>query len=222
MDRPQVQDALRRARLYCVTLPQKSFADYEAVVRDACRGGADIVQLRDKTLSGRDLLSLSRRLKEICRAHGALFIVNDRLDVALASGADGVHLGQDDLPVPEARRIAQKYFDGDAGHFLIGCSTHSLEQARKAQDEGADYLGCGPVFATPTKPSYGAVGLDLVRSYRAEIQTPFVAIGGINEENIQQVFDAGARCAAVVRAAFGRSDSVEAAVRSLKTRIGQY
>ncbi len=215
-----VHVVLQKAQLYCITMPQDSFGDYEAIVRGACRGGADIIQLRDKSLFGKDLLVLAQSLKAICRVNGALFILNDHLDVALASGADGVHLGQDDLPLPEARKIVDRYFGGRADHFLIGCSTHSIEQARKAQREGADYLGCGPVFATPTKPSYGAVGLQLVQQYRAEIRIPFVAIGGINETNIGEVFEAGARCAAVVRAAFGKKDSVESAVRSLKSRLG--
>ncbi len=215
-----VQVILQKAKLYCITMPQDSFGDYEAVVRAACRGGADAVQLRDKNLSGKDLLVLARGLKEVCREHGVIFILNDHLDVALASGADGVHLGQDDLPLSEARKIVDRYFDGHADRFLIGCSTHSIDQARKAQREGADYLGCGPVFATPTKPAYGAVGLELVRQYRAEIRIPFVAIGGIDETNIGKVFEAGARCAAVVRAAFGKKDSVESSVRSLKGRLG--
>ncbi len=219
LEKSSAHQLLRKARLYCVTLPQSSFEGYEKMVSDACLGGADIIQLRDKNLSGKDLLAISKSLKAICAKFNALFIVNDRLDVALAAGADGVHLGQDDLPLPESREIVRRYFGGNQIFFLIGCSTHSLDQALKAQSEGADYLGCGPVFSTPTKPAYGAVGLELVREYQMKIETPFVAIGGIDATNIDRVIRAGARCVAVVRAAFESKNSAEASVRLLKSRF---
>src|SRR5690349_23448521 len=119
------------------------------MVRAACVGGADVVQLRDKTLLGGEALQVAKTLAAICREYGVLFIVNDRVDLALAAEADGVHLGQEDLPVAAARILAQRYGRTD---FLIGKSTHSLTQALAAQKEAPDYIGVGPVFATPTKP----------------------------------------------------------------------
>ncbi len=206
---------IRAAKLYAVTCPSPAGENYADMVRKAISGGADVIQLRDKNLSGRQLLEISRELTRICRAQDALFILNDRLDIAIAAGADGVHLGQDDMPLPEAREILK---DLGLSQFLIGASTHSLEQALKAESEDADYLGCGPVFATPTKPDYQAQGLELVRQYRANIRIPFVAIGGIDASNIEQVKEAGANCIAVVRAVFAQDD-IESAARSLKQKI---
>ena len=204
---------LEDARLYCVTSPPLQGLSYEETVEKALKGGADIVQLREKSIPAGEMTDLGKRLRDLCRHHEALFIVNDRLDVALASGADGVHLGQDDLPLKEARKIAE-----DLPDFIIGVSTHSLDQALKAQSEGADYIGCGPIFSTPTKPDYRAQGLDLIRQYRQQIHIPFVAIGGMDETNIEEAVSAGARCVAAVRAVFG-NDDIEGAVRSLKSKI---
>lgn len=224
---PQVHESslkerIRAARLYCVTTQQDGPEGYRRIVEQACKGGADVVQLRDKKMADRERVACAKELKKICRAHGAIFILNDRLDLALAAGADGVHLGQDDMPVAEARWIVDAIWSARAQYtestFLIGCSTHSVEQAAQAQHDGADYIGCGPVFATPTKPAYGEVGLSLVREYRKRIQIPFVAIGGIDESNVHKVLKAGAHCVAVVRAAFDKPDP-EAAVRSLKAKV---
>lgn len=215
-------EKLRQARLYCITLPTGSGQTLSTMVDQACKGGADIIQFREKKLSTEELVALGRRLQEICRSYDKLFIVNDRMDVALACNADGVHLGQDDLPVTEAMRIRKDLSlrdeKMDVRQFLIGCSTHSLDQALKAQSDGADYVGCGPVFATPTKPNAPAVGLSLVREYRQHLQIPFCAIGGIDYSNVGDVLKAGARCVAVVRAAFA-GDTVETSVRSLKNLI---
>ncbi|HOW28058.1 MAG TPA: thiamine phosphate synthase [Elusimicrobiota bacterium] len=197
--------------LYCVTAKPREGQTHEGLVESACRGGADIIQLRDKTLSPKDFISLGRALKKVCDQYGALFIVNDRVDVALACDADGVHVGQDDVPVAVARQIL--------GHRkIIGCSTHSLQQAFQAETAGADYVSCGPLFATPTKPDYAPVGLDSVRHYRNVLHIPFVAIGGIDASNVEAVINAGADRAAVVRAVFDQDD-VEGAARSLKETI---
>ncbi|OGR85413.1 MAG: thiamine-phosphate diphosphorylase [Elusimicrobia bacterium RIFCSPLOWO2_01_FULL_54_10] len=212
----QAIKSIAASKLYVVATPAAAGQDVTAVVEKALRGGADVVQLRDKHSSAADILKAAKKLKRICQAHDALFIVNDRVDIALASGADGVHLGQEDLPLDEARKIVERY--GRDNSFLIGRSTHSLEQALAAQNEGADYLGCGPVFATPTKPDYLAQGLELVRQYRERIRIPFVAIGGIDDSNISQVAAAGARCVAVVRAVMAHADP-EAAARSLRSKI---
>ena len=209
-----VKERLAGARLYCVTRPPSGGRTYKESVESACRGGADIVQLREKKLSAKELVSLARELKEICARYSALFIVNDCLDSALEAGADGVHLGQNDLPLEEARKIAA----GRVSKFIIGCSTHSIEQALSAEALGADYIGCGPIFQTPTKPDTPAVGLDLIREYRERIHIPFVAIGGIDETNVDQVRMAGGRAIAVVRAVFDSRD-IEGACRSLKNKI---
>lgn len=209
---------LAEAKLYVIAAPSRAGEGLGSKVQKALAGGAgtDIVQLRDKFSSPRDLLNSAGALKKICAAHGALFIVNDHLDIALASGADGVHLGQEDLPVTEARKLVENL--APKRDFLIGCSTHSLEQALRAEAEGADYIGCGPIFSTPTKPDYPAQGLKLVQQYREKIHIPFVAIGGIDESNVSQIVQAGARCIAVVRAVMGASDP-ELAARSL---IGKF
>ena len=211
-EKKPVLEKIRQARLYAVTLPPGKGRDCAAMVRQALRGGADVIQLRDKNLPALEILDMARALKKICAERDALFVVNDRLDIALAAGAHGVHLGQDDLPVAEARRLVQ------GRDFLIGCSTHSLEQALKAETDGADYIGCGPIFATPTKPDYSAQGLELIRQYRAKIRIPFVAIGGIEASNLDQVIAAGALCVAMVRAIFGQED-IESAARSLKQKL---
>lgn len=217
MKKLNVSDKIKKARLYCSTCPPKKGQTYETMVEQACRGGADVIQMRDKNLSAKEMVILAKKLVQICHRYEALFIVNDRLDVAFSCGADGVHLGQEDLPLEAARKIVDTYIASD---FIIGCSTHSLEQALKAQAEGADYLGCGPIFSTPTKPNVPAVGLELIAEYKQKIKIPFVAIGGIDKTNLRKVMQEGAECVAVVRAAF-ESNDIESAVRSLKKQINQ-
>lgn len=198
-------------RLYVVTTPPGGGRSYKDQVEAACAGGADVVQLRDKSLSSRDLLRLSREMQKICDATGTLFVLNDRVDVALAADVDGVHVGQDDLPVRAVRALM--------GHKkIVGCSTHSTAQALAAVGDGADYVSCGPVFATPTKPDYSPVGLDLVREYRRLVRVPFVAIGGIDAGNVADVVAAGAERVAVVRAVGGAPD-VEKAARAIKDAV---
>ena len=163
------------------------------IVREAILGGAGAVQLRDKKATDSQLLLMARKLLVLTRSAGVPLIINDRIGVAKKSGADGVHLGQKDAGLEEARAVLGK-------EAIIGRSTHSPEQALRAQEEGFDYIGIGPVFATPTKPAYEPVGLELVRFAAASIQIPFVAIGGIDEKNAMQVKGAGARTLALVRA----------------------
>lgn len=183
----------------------------------ALRGGASIIQLRDKEASPRELLSEAFALAQLCRQYGATFIVNDRLDLALASGADGVHLGQDDLPAKAARRLLQGK--------LLGISTHSLEQAVKAEEDGADYIGVGPIFPTATKETgYRPLGLEGLRRIREAVKVPILAIGGISFENAPSVIAAGADGVAVISAVVGAQDIAQAAhrlreiVRSAKKR----
>lgn len=196
--------------LYVVTQAQTG-RDYVDFVRKVCTGGADMVQLRDKDLSAKELFQLAKELQSICDKTGALFILNDRVDVAKAADVDGVHLGQQDLPAREARQIL--------GHTkIIGVSTHSTAQALQAAGDGADYIACGPVFRTPTKPDYLPVGLELVKEYKRLVRIPFVAIGGVEEANVERVIAAGADRVAVVRAVGAAADPASAA-RSLKAKI---
>lgn len=181
--------------------------------RAAIEGGADCIQLRDKDLSAKQLIREGVPLRELTRRTRTLLIVNDRFDVARALDADGVHLGQEDPPI----RTAREFLDGEK---IVGQSTHSLEQARRAEQEGADYIGVGPVFATPTKPSYQPVGLSLVKQVSRVIQIPFFAIGGIDQTNIEEVLKKGASRVAVVRAVSG-AENVEKAAKRFKEIIVQ-
>jgi thiamine-phosphate pyrophosphorylase len=148
----------------------------------------------------------------MCQAHGALFIVNDRLDLALAVGADGVHVGQDDLPAPLARRLL-------GSHLILGVSTHDLTQAAAAAGAGADYIGFGPMFGTRSKETgYTPRGTAMLREVRDTVRIPIVAIGGITLENIGEVVAAGADAPAVISAVAGAPD-VTAAARSFRERI---
>ena len=175
------------------------------VAQAAIRGGATAIQLRYKELPVRELLRVGRRLREVTREHGVLFIVNDRADLALALEADGVHLGQDDLPLPAARRVV-------GPRLLIGVSVADEGEALRAQREGADYLGVGPIFATATKDDAGApVGLERLRQLRRVSHLPLVAIGGIGPKNAAQVVQAGADGVAVVSAVVGQPDVAAAA-----------
>lgn len=191
------RDRLRQARLYVVTGMRERRGDLDAFLEAVLRGGADIVQLREKDAEAAQLLRAGERFTQAAQRHGALFIVNDRPDVALALDADGVHLGQDDLPPAIARRI----LGGDA---LIGLSTHSGEQFKAAAAE-ADYVCVGPVYATPTKPGRPATGVDLIRhvatlSNRGGERRPWFAIGGLDTTTLAGVIAAGATRAVVVRA----------------------
>lgn len=210
---PKRRFDLSDVSLYVVTTPPRAGQTYADQVSNACAGGADIIQLRDKKLSTRDLLRLSRELQAICDRTGALFVLNDRVDVAIVADVDGVHVGQEDLPVRQARALL--------GHRkLIGCSTHSTAQALAAVGDGADYISCGPIFATPTKPDYAPVGLDLIKEYKRLVRVPVVAIGGIELDNVDRAVAAGADRVAVVRAV-GESPDPAAAARALKEKIFQ-
>jgi thiamine-phosphate pyrophosphorylase len=196
-------------KLYVIT--DKAGAEkrpLKETVRLAIEGGADVIQLRDKAASDRELARMAEELLTVTRPKRIPLIINDRISVAASVGADGVHLGQDDDSLDKARKI----LGPDA---IVGRSTHSREQAIKAQTEGFDYIGVGPVFATPTKPSYEAVGLELVRFAAGSIRIPFVAIGGIDPSNAGQVKKMGAKTIAVVRAIMA-GDSPDGAARLLK------
>lgn len=198
---------LEAARLYAITPDGEpdSLLDLTGAV---LRGGADVVQLRHKTMARGRLLELARRLAAAVHAAGRLFIVNDHLDIALLSGADGVHLGDDDLPVEVARRLAP------AG-FLVGASANTPESARAAVAAGADYLGAGPAFATSVKPDKSVIGPGGVAAVAAAVEVPVFAIGGIEESNVAQLPAAGIHRACVIRGLAGARDP-EAAARRLR------
>ncbi len=170
----------------------------------AIRGGADVIQLRDKQSSDHALVEMARLLLTATRRAGIPLIVNDRIHVAKESGADGVHLGQEDGSCEAARAIL-------GNEAIIGRSTHSPDQVIAAQKEGFDYMGVGPVFQTPTKPTYEPVGLALVSYAASNATIPFVAIGGINSSNVSSVRQAGAKTVAVVRAVMASEDPEEEA-----------
>lgn len=198
--------------LYVVTDPDLSLGRSPVEIAAlAYEGGADVVQLRDKRADGRQLLEWAVRMRELADEHGKLFIVNDRLDVAILSGAHGVHLGQSDIPVSEARRMAPP-------GFIIGVSVKSAYEAARAAEDGADYLGV-TLFETKTKSDADpAGGLELLNAIRLAADIPIVAIGGMSRENVASVIAAGAEGAAFVSAVVSREDVVGAS-KDLRTII---
>jgi thiamine-phosphate pyrophosphorylase len=198
------RERLATARLYLVCDAQP-----DGFLRAALCGGVDIVQLRIKHATDAEILASARRFAAACAEHDALFILNDRPDLVAAAGADGVHVGQDDMRVPRARELV-----GD--ERLIGLSTHSPAQVDAAA--GADYIGVGPIHETPTKPGRAAVGFELVAYAAAHAEMPFFAIGGIDADNAFLARDAGAGRIAVVRA-LTESDEPERAARALRGTI---
>lgn len=195
---------LDRARLYAIT-PDADPERIVEIVGAVLRGGAEAVQLRHKTLPRGRLLELAMALSAAVHAAGAIFIVNDHLDIAMLAGADGVHLGADDLPVAAARRVAGE-------NFLIGASAGTAAAAVAAVAAGADYLGSGPAFATPIKAGKPAIGPDGVAAVAAAVSVPVFAIGGIELGNVGQLVAAGVRRACVIRA-LGASPDPERAAR---------
>lgn len=204
------RERLRAARLYLVCGGQRD--DLDEFLDAALSAGVDILQLREKQIEARPLLAIAERFRDACDRHGALFVINDRPDIALAANADGVHLGQDDLPPAIARRLV-----GD--EMLIGRSTHEPHETRAAFDEPVDYVCVGPVHATPTKPGRPATGLDLVRLAAAECDKPWFAIGGLDPQTAKEAAGAGATRIVVVRAIEQAAD-VDGAVRALRSAIG--
>jgi thiamine-phosphate pyrophosphorylase len=201
----------RRERLLAARLYLVCDARPAAWLHAVLRGGVDIVQLRDKRAGDDQLVHLGRRFARVCAEHGALFILNDRPDLVAQTGADGVHVGQDDTPVVAARAIV-------GAQRLVGLSTHSPAQVDAAATAGVDYIGVGPVHETPTKPGAAAVGLELVGHAASSVTVPFFAIGGIDAGNLPTVRGAGARGVAVVRALTQVADP-ERAARELRAEL---
>jgi thiamine-phosphate pyrophosphorylase len=204
-----------RYDLYVITDPVLSRGrSHVEIARAALEGGADAVQLRDKSATAFNLGLAAREIQPLARKFGAVFVVNDRVDVALLADADGAHVGPDDLPAREARKLLPR-------PRILGVSAGSPEEAKRAARDGADYLGVGPVFPTATKPDAGEpLGVDRLAAIARAVPIPVVAIGGITVENVGQVFAAGAAGAAVVSAVAAAGD-VAAAARALKRRIAE-
>jgi thiamine-phosphate pyrophosphorylase len=196
--------------LYAVLDPEQTKGrDAVTVLRQLLIGGASIVQLRAKIMAPRDFLTLAREARALTLAHRCKLIVNDRVDVAIACGADGVHLGQEDLPLHAARKLMKDK--------IIGISTHSIEQAEEAQRGGAAYIGFGPMFGTTTKDTgYAARGVEMLRLIRQAVKIPIVAIGGIKEENVAQVWQAAANSAAIISDILGADDIAAKVTRILR------
>src|SRR6476660_6373837 len=179
--------SLSECRLYgIIDLGYVERGDTARIVEQMIEGGVDLIQLRGKTKSIGELVDLAAELHELRAKSSTPLIVNDYAEIAARVPVEGVHVGQDDDPIEIARQKA-------ARDILIGKSTHSLEQARAARGEGADYIGLGPIFATPTKPDYAPIGLEDISRVHAEVNLPIFCIGGINIDNLQSVIDAGAK-----------------------------
>lgn len=202
--------AERRARLrglYVILDPQVAAdRDLREIARQAILGGARVLQLRDKLHDKGEQLPLARALQRLCRQAGVPFLVNDHVDLALACAADGVHLGQKDLPIEFARRVLPP-------QAIVGASTNTVAEALRAQEAGADYVAVGRLFPTTSKEDTRPVTPDTLRQVRQSVQIPVVGIGGINEANIDGVLQAGADMVAVIGAVVGALDVREAAQR---------
>jgi thiamine-phosphate pyrophosphorylase len=183
---------------------QESPEQLESLAQSLIAGGADAIQLRDKNLSDRELIQRARLLRRMTRDSETLLIVNDRPDIAALAGADGVHVGQDELSVKDARSIL-------GPKCLVGVSTHTIEQARTAVLDGANYIGCGPTFPSQTKQFDEFPGIEFLQQVAAEIRLPAFAIGGVSQKNLAEVRAAGFSRVAVSAAVTGQGDPVDAA-----------
>ena len=181
----------------------------EEAVEQAILGGCSLIQLREKQSSSREFFEMAKRIKAITDRYRVPLIINDRIDIALAADAAGVHLGQEDIPAKEARRIMGE-------EKVIGVSARTVELARKAVEDGADYLGVGAMFATSTKGNAKVIGKEKLKEIRAAVSIPIVAIGGINHSNAAQLVDIGINGLAVVSSVIGASD-IQAAARKMRT-----
>ncbi|HOL55404.1 MAG TPA: thiamine phosphate synthase [bacterium] len=199
-------------KLYVITDEKVGLSrSHSFLAEEALKGGATAIQLRDKEKGGRELYRIGVKIRELTRRYKALFIVNDRLDIAMAVGADGVHLGTEDLPVSVARRIAGK-------NFIIGASVSSPEEALLAEKEGADYISAQSIFRTSSKENVKIIGLEGLRSIVNASSLPVIAIGGINKDNVKDVIRNGAKGIAVISAVVSKED-VKKAVEELRESL---
>jgi thiamine-phosphate diphosphorylase len=188
--------------------------DLSGLLEAVLAGGCRVVQLREKTMPLVQVFPIAQSMGRRCREAGALFIVNDRADLALAVGADGLHVGQDDLPARHARTILRP-------GMILGVSTHDAGQARRAVADGADYVAVGSIFPTTTKPGFQLVGPELIHRVRREVPVPLIGIGGITADNAASVLAAGADGVAVISALCAAPDP-EAATRAFLTRLSPH
>ena len=203
---------LERTHLYVIVDPKLSLnPDIEQVVSLAIEGGAQMIQFRDKESSDEEFLVLSERIKKIAQRKDIPLIINDRVDIAKSVDAEGVHLGQDDMPLKEAREILGQ-------ERIIGISTSNLEEALQAEKQGADYIGLGPIFQTGSKKIKGTIGTEMIKHVLSQVRIPVFPIGGINLSNIDQVIKAGSKRIAVISAVIGQRH-VKNAARELFNRL---
>ncbi|MBI4718407.1 MAG: thiamine phosphate synthase [Planctomycetes bacterium] len=202
----RAQERFAAARLYVIVTEALCPGDWLDSAAAALEGGADVLQLREKALPDRELLARARRLAALCRERQAMLVINDRPDIALLAGADGVHLGQSDIGIAEARKLLP-------AAMLVGASTHTLEQVRGAAAAVPDYIAVGPMFATATKPQGLIAGPATLAEARRETALPLAAIGGIDVHNAGEVLDAAPCCICVCRAVIAQADPARAAAR---------
>lgn len=182
-------------------------------IREALKGGVKAIQLREKDLETRELLRLAYKMRELTKRYDAKLFINDRLDIALAVGADGIHLPQSGIPVEAVRRTVNALrITHHTSHMLIGVSTHSLKEAKEAEKAGADFITLGPIYRTPSKLKYGSpLGIEMLRKVTKEVQLPVFAIGGVKAKRINDLIDAGAYGVAMISEIFGASNIQEKA-----------
>lgn len=210
--RGELRRRFREVRLYVIVTEALCKGSWLATAESAIRGGAGCIQLREKLMSDGELLRRARALRELTRRHGALFLVNDRPDIARLAQADGVHVGQDDLSVAEVRRIA-------GGAMLVGKSTHTPEQIDAAIAEQPDYIAVGPMFETATKPRDHIAGVETLRVAAQRAELPLVAIGGMTPSSASACIQAGAACVCACSAIIS-ADDVERSAADFRARIG--
>ncbi|MDN5331688.1 MAG: thiamine-phosphate pyrophosphorylase [Tepidanaerobacteraceae bacterium] len=199
--------------LYAIT--ERSYLgekDLFEAVKEAIKAGITVLQLREKDISGREFYQQALRLRELTRAYGIPFIINDRVDIALAVDADGVHVGQEDIPAAVVRKIL-------GPGKILGVSAKTAEEAIKAENDGADYLGAGAVFPSPTKPSSEAIGLEGLKKIKSAVKIPVVAIGGITKDNAKQVLSTGVDGISCISAVF--CGNITENVRILKKLVSE-
>jgi len=207
------KDLLHRIRLYVLissSIVTKSVKETSRLVID---GGADAIQLREKTISDSEFISLAGEVRDITTKRGSFLIINDRVHIAREINADGVHLGQQDINALEARNII-----GD--EKIIGVSTHNVIQARQAQKDGADYIAIGPIYPTSTKDHEPSVGIEIIREISRTVSIPFIAIGAITLDNLDEILKAGASRVAVCSAIIGAKD-IYSTTRQFKEKLGE-
>ena len=201
----------KKLKLYVIT--DRRFRDEVESVKETLEGGATAIQLRLKGVPTREMVEVGREIRKLTEDYDALYIVNDRLDVALAVGADGVHVGQEDMPVDIVKEIAP--------NLIVGVSASNLREALEGEKKGADYIGAGSVFPTRTKENAKLLGLEGLREIVENVHIPVVAIGGINHENVKEVLKVGVDGVAVISAIVGAEDVVEA-TRRMREIIEEY